>query len=656
MGVSLKVEELVEKLDKAASNGKDSWMARCPAHKDRTPSLSITVGSAGQILLHCFAGCSVNEIIGALGIQEADLFPESGKKAKRDGGVKVTAPLRLAELALKVGLPTEALVEYGCSDGVIGVQMEYRGEHGRPLYSRARLSLEGGQRFRMPPGQTPTPYGVWKLDEARKPASPALVIVEGESDCWTLWHCGIPALGLPGANTVGALEAEHVEGFKSIFVIEEADKAGNVFAEAVCERIRSKLGSSAKLKIVKMARLGVKDPNELWHAADQKRATFISRFRDACKKALDYEDSQIGDLFMTFADVASKRVDFLWHPYIVQGALNMMAGKPGAGKSFLSCEIVAMVTSGKQPPGWDQRLFVQGKALMIFAEDEPSVVKHRLLACGADLAKVHLLKVDKVPQFQLADSGMRTLLAYVEKERPVLVVIDPVASFLESSMDMNSQNDVYASLSPLIQIATTYGTTFLLVAHQKKGASAQAAESIIGSQGFQSVVRSVVIVSVDPEDDQIKLFTHAKHNLSERGDTWQFMLTREQDPRVQWLRKDDRSANDVSGNQAADPDARADAAEAKDLLAIALANGPRNRMEVVNELKKSAVPMRAIRRAAHTLSVEMFRIKTLNEEEVFWKLPSHPTPKGVIGMAEAVGEPPPMNPLGDDADSEEIPL
>lgn len=51
------------------------FMARCPAHEDRSPSLSVTV-AGDKILVHCFAGCPPLEIVQALGIRLSDLFSD----------------------------------------------------------------------------------------------------------------------------------------------------------------------------------------------------------------------------------------------------------------------------------------------------------------------------------------------------------------------------------------------------------------------------------------------------------------------------------------------------------------------------------------------------------------------------------------------------
>jgi hypothetical protein len=54
--------------------GAGRWMARCPAHADKTPSMSIATGRDGRVLLRCFAGCSVTAILAVAGLRFQDLF------------------------------------------------------------------------------------------------------------------------------------------------------------------------------------------------------------------------------------------------------------------------------------------------------------------------------------------------------------------------------------------------------------------------------------------------------------------------------------------------------------------------------------------------------------------------------------------------------
>ena len=69
-------EQLVERLHARRSGA--GWIARCPAHEDHSPSLSIGEGRDGKILLHCFGGCTSESVCNSLGLSLADLFSEPG--------------------------------------------------------------------------------------------------------------------------------------------------------------------------------------------------------------------------------------------------------------------------------------------------------------------------------------------------------------------------------------------------------------------------------------------------------------------------------------------------------------------------------------------------------------------------------------------------
>lgn len=75
------VANLLARLEKVRRNGTD-WTARCPAHDDSSPSLSVSEGGDGRALVHCFAGCSVGDITAALGLTVVDLFVDP---PQRDG-------------------------------------------------------------------------------------------------------------------------------------------------------------------------------------------------------------------------------------------------------------------------------------------------------------------------------------------------------------------------------------------------------------------------------------------------------------------------------------------------------------------------------------------------------------------------------------------
>jgi CHC2 zinc finger len=65
------------------SNGARRWVACCPAHEDRTPSLAVREADDGRILLHCFGGCEIDDVVAALGLEMKDLFPPGTERPER---------------------------------------------------------------------------------------------------------------------------------------------------------------------------------------------------------------------------------------------------------------------------------------------------------------------------------------------------------------------------------------------------------------------------------------------------------------------------------------------------------------------------------------------------------------------------------------------
>ena len=64
---------LLDRLSGVRQSG-EQWVARCPAHEDKSPSLSIRRGNDGRALLHCFAGCHAEDVVAAVGLELKDLY------------------------------------------------------------------------------------------------------------------------------------------------------------------------------------------------------------------------------------------------------------------------------------------------------------------------------------------------------------------------------------------------------------------------------------------------------------------------------------------------------------------------------------------------------------------------------------------------------
>ena len=109
------VERFLSLVDGVKRTGSGTWLARCPAHADKRPSLSIRDTDNGAVLIHCFAGCTVHEVVGAVGLELSDLFPPRPVNLA-DGGKPGRRPFPAADILRAIAF--EALI-VGCAASAI---------------------------------------------------------------------------------------------------------------------------------------------------------------------------------------------------------------------------------------------------------------------------------------------------------------------------------------------------------------------------------------------------------------------------------------------------------------------------------------------------------------------------------------------------------
>jgi hypothetical protein len=263
--------DILARLKDVRPNGA-GCTAKCPAHEDGQNSLSISRGD-GKWLVHCHAGCGWQEIIAAIGISPRDLFDPGDQNGGRGMSIPqnnhaTVQPLTQAEgltveqYATARALPVDFLKNCGLSDvgftGRPAVRIPYFGPGGEELAVRFRIAHDG-DRFRWKTGSKPFLYGLNRIADARNKRY--VVLVEGESDVHTLWHHGIPAIGLPGAtNWREDRDAHCFDGIETIYIVIEADKGG--------QSVRKWLAQSAIRSRTKLLlQLPAKDPSAM-HVAD----------------------------------------------------------------------------------------------------------------------------------------------------------------------------------------------------------------------------------------------------------------------------------------------------------------------------------------------------------------------------------------------------
>jgi len=203
---------------------KGEFWGLCPFHPDEHAK-NFSVSERGY---HCFA-------CGAKGSLKA-LAKHLGIEVMNPPAV-LSPALTLVQYASAKKLPVAFLQSLGVREvaGKYGpfLEMPYKDEKGRVVAVRRRFRMHDdghGQRFAWQKGTCITLYGLWRLNEIHKAGW--VLILEGESDCHTAWHHGLPALGVPGANTWKPAWAEYLKGLR-VFVWAEPDEGGKALVQAI---------------------------------------------------------------------------------------------------------------------------------------------------------------------------------------------------------------------------------------------------------------------------------------------------------------------------------------------------------------------------------------------------------------------------------------
>ncbi|MDR3619227.1 MAG: AAA family ATPase [Paludisphaera borealis] len=193
-----------------------------------------------------------------------------------------------------------------------------------------------------------------------------------------------------------------------------------------------------------------------------------------------------------FSEVVGEEVGWLLDERVPYGMLTVFAGEPKSGKSLATLAIAAALSRGRPQP-----LTPPGEArdvVLLNAEDHSaSVVRPRLEAAGADMARVHQVQAvhrgddDPASPFDLG-RDVALLAEKVESVGAGLVVIDPISAYLPRGATENGA--LRRILMPLKKIAEDLNAAVVVVTHLTKRPQSSAKNRIIGSIGLAGVARS----------------------------------------------------------------------------------------------------------------------------------------------------------------------
>lgn len=481
------MDTVIQKLFASGANPKqrgDTYTAKCPAHDDNTPSLSVSPGSEpDSVLLHCFAGCTIDRITGALGLTPKDLF----------------APKQRADL--------QEIETY-----------TYTNQDGEPVLrvhryhpKTFRQSHWNGSAWQWGAGNTPKLlYRLPRVVEAIATGQ-TIYVVEGERDVHTLERMGyVATTNAGGAGKFTEQHAHQLDGANHVVIICDADQPGQQHAQRAAAEINW-LGIQ---HTTMQPATGCKDITDHINAGftiDQLQPMDPVDLTDPIADPMDTTDpTDHGWTQADLADVLSanyqpptpticERTD--GHALFYLGRINALFGESGSGKSW-----VAMATCAEQ-------INMGHHVVYIDYEDHVGSVAHRMIKLGCTPQAVQNLFHYINPMQPFNTLASIDLLELITTTNTQLVVLDSTGEAMAlDGAEPNSDDSTASWFRSLPRLLAHQGPCVLLLDHMPKGTDANKGFAI-GSQRKRAAIDGAayrVEVGVAPAkgtDGHLKLIT-----------------------------------------------------------------------------------------------------------------------------------------------------
>ena len=458
----MQITEILSHFDHVRKNGV-GYLARCRAHDDSNPSVSIDQQN-GKVLLHCHAGCSIDAVLSAHGLTKADLFASNGH----------------------------------AEHGRIIAEYVYRDPDGLPIGRVLRTDPKRFFQQRYVKGRWENggfPPILYNLPAVL--LADNSLILEGEKDCETARSLGYVATCNPGgAGKWPDDYSQYLRG-KNVTVVSDADAAGLSHAHQVVKSLMNVAGAGSVKLIEALPGTGVKDLSDfrgkfpdnascremleaLIHDAPCLTREDVEKWREP-KADSGFHFTRVGALM----DEPEEQVAYLLDGTLVTSGSSLLAAKPKDGKTTLGQELALRVARGETFLG---RKTQQGAVVCLFLEEKRSEVRKHFRRMGADGSEEIYIHCAHAP----ADA-LQAITEEIKSRKPVLLIIDPLLRFTRLR-DGNDYAEVTRTLEPLLVLAREHGVHVLLIHHLGKGERVEATDGILGSTALFASVDTALIL------------------------------------------------------------------------------------------------------------------------------------------------------------------
>ncbi len=388
-----------------ARRSGSSWKALCPAHDDRTPSLSISEGDDGRALVRCFTGCTTEAILDALGLQPRDLFEPSSS----NGSWQIVETYSYVD---EKGEELSQVVRFEPKD-----------------FRQRRSDHRGGYTWNL----GDTRRVLYRLPQVLAAAAvgETVILCEGERDVHAAEKCGYPATTNPGG--AGKWRPEYSDALLGahVIVVADNDKPGRAHGRQVAAALEG-IAASVVVKIP------TKGSDLTEHIAAGGSFDDLEPMLDEEGEGLEPPSETTGFRIVTAAEFANEEEDSA-EPLLgtresaalPAGGDLLMYGDAGTGKITKSIDLLAHAAAGISWLGIE--IVRPLRVLLVEAEGPRGPFRQKIrrkIDTWAGPPFAHNLFVLEEPwaRFTFADESHRALLAAAVLEHEIdIVAVGPLA-------------------------------------------------------------------------------------------------------------------------------------------------------------------------------------------------------------------------------------
>ena len=345
------------------------------------------------------------------------------------------------------------------------------------------------------------------------------------------------------------------------------------------------------------------------------------------------------------ADIEPEHVEWLVDQSFPLGMLAVIGGQPGLGKSQISINLAAGVTTGKGLPGNGGFSNIGSVIILANEDDAARTIRPRLDAAGADISKVHIVEGvaregAEVDMFQL-DSDIADLRDRALEIGDVrLIIIDPPSAYLGTKVDSYKDSDVRRVLMPLGNLAQETGAMILLIVHLNKRTDGGAQQRFSGSTAWTAAPRVGFMVAEDTFTKK-RLMLPVKNNIGDDRLGYEYHIAEKlvkysgqtfKSSYIVWDQTTNKSVSDLLTPPK--PSKLSVVDDAKSFLEEELANGPVTVDQLQKLAKAAGLSWPSVNRAKKDLPINSTKVGNCWE----WTLFKHRLKESISAVAAELAQ------------------